>query len=235
MNPAPEPVTATVAATIAGRRAWLFDLDGTLVDSAPAHEAAFRTALAETAPDLLDSFDYTAHAGTSTRQVMQGLGLRPDLARRAAERKQELYRAYAADGAVAVLPGARRLLGLLADLGRIPYLVTSGSRDSVTRVLTACALTGSFRAVLTADDAPWSKPDPRFYRQACHRWAVDPADALAVEDSAHGVASATGAGLLTLQVHGAEPAPGAVTVQNLDAIVALLDTETPGMEVNPRG
>jgi beta-phosphoglucomutase-like phosphatase (HAD superfamily) len=62
------------------------------------------------------------------------------------------------------------------------------------------------------------------YREACRRWAVDPDDAVAVEDSAHGVASALGAGLVTLQVHATGPAaPGAVPVRHLDEIVSLLD------------
>nr|BFE80157.1 hypothetical protein GCM10020093_027580 [Planobispora longispora] len=63
------------AAALAGRRAWLCDLDGTLVDSAPAHEAAFRAALAEISPEALGSFDYGAHMGASTRQVVEDLGV----------------------------------------------------------------------------------------------------------------------------------------------------------------
>nr|BFE80156.1 hypothetical protein GCM10020093_027570 [Planobispora longispora] len=105
--------------------------------------------------------------------------------------------------------------------------------------------------MLTADDVPCSKPDPGFYRRACQIWSVDPADAVALEDSAHGVASAVGAGLLTLQVHGDVPVAGAVRVRDLDEVVSLLGTqpgtqldiqpgtqsgtETLGMEANPIG
>ncbi|GGS56389.1 hydrolase [Planobispora rosea] len=236
------PLTRRTAAALAGRRAWLCDLDGTLVDSAPAHEAAFRAALAEISPGSLGSFDYGAHTGASTRQVVEDLGVDPALVERVAGRKQQLYRAYVRGGAVAVLPGAHRLLALLADRGCAAYLVTSGSRDSVTRVLDACALTGYFRGVLTADDVSCSKPDPGFYRQACRTWAVDPARAVVLEDSSHGVASAVGAGLLTLQVHGGAPAAGAVPVRDLEEIVSLLeaggideaagpdDTEAPGVK-----
>ncbi|MBG0832964.1 HAD family phosphatase [Planomonospora sp. ID67723] len=245
-------VARRTAAALAGRRVWLCDLDGTLVDSAPAHEAAFRAALAEISPELPGSFDYSAHMGASTRQVVEGLGVDPLLVTGVIRRKQRLYRAYVRDGAVAVLPGAYRLLTLLADRGHAAYLVTSGSRDSVTRVLEACALTGYFRGVLTADDVACSKPDPGFYRQACDLWAVDPAGAVVLEDSAHGVASAVGAGLLTLQVHGTAPAAGAVPVRDLEEIISLLgvsdmsdtdgisgmeasDMESPDMEENTLG
>ncbi|GIH96954.1 HAD family hydrolase [Planobispora siamensis] len=227
--------THRTAAALAGRRVWLCDLDGTLVDSAPAHEAAFRTALAEISPGLLGSFEYGAHAGASTRQVVRELGVDPALAERVVGRKQRLYRAYVRDGAVAVLPGARRLLTLLTGRGHAAYLVTSASRESAAGVLRACALSGYFRGVLTADDVPYGKPDPRFYRRACQAWAVDPASAVVLEDSAHGVASAVGAGLLTLQVHGGAPADGAVPVRDLEEIVSLLESETPGTGVDPVG
>jgi haloacid dehalogenase superfamily, subfamily IA, variant 3 with third motif having DD or ED len=212
--------------SLAGRRVWLCDLDGTLVDSAPAHEAAFRDAIAELAPGLLESFRYAEHAGATTRDVVARLGVTGDLAERLVRRKQWLYRRYAEDGMVTVMPGAHRLLDRLAATGRTAYLVTSGSRASVTRVLAACALAGRLRDVLTADDVPWSKPDPRCYAHACRLWSVDPAEAVAVEDSAHGVASATGAGLTTLQLCAADPLPGAIGVRSLDEIVSLLDLET---------
>lgn len=217
------PAHAPAAGAVAGRGTWLFDLDGTLVDSGPVHGAAFRNAIAELAPGLLAGFRYDVHAGASTRQVMAALGAPPDLADRLVRRKQELYRGYVDEGRVAVFPGGYRLLDRLAAVGRTAYLVTSGSRGSVERVLAACHLTGRFQGVLTSDDTASSKPDPAVYREACRRWAVNPDDAVAVEDSARGVASAAGAGLLTLHVHAAEPAPGTVAVRHLADVVRLLD------------
>ncbi|MFG1948124.1 HAD family hydrolase [Nonomuraea sp. NPDC048826] len=220
----------SVAAVVGGRRVWLCDLDGTLVDSASVHAAAFRAALAEHAPSLLGGFRYDAHAGATTREVIAGLGADGDLAERLVHRKQRLYREYVAAGRVPVFPGARRLLDRLTTDGRTAYLVTSGSRGSVERVLAACSLAGYFGGVLTGDDVPSGKPDPAFYRHACERWAVDPGDAVALEDSGHGVASAVGAGLVTLQVNAAEPAPGATQVRDLDEIVDFLDGGVSGSE-----
>ncbi|MEV0197102.1 HAD family phosphatase [Nonomuraea sp. NPDC050691] len=224
------PRTAA-AGEIARRRTWLCDLDGTLVDSAPVHRAAFHAALAEVAPGLLASFRYEAHTGASTADVAAALGADPEVATRLARRKQQLYRGYVASGQVNVFPGARRLLDRLASGGRTAYLVTSGSRESVERVLSAAALGGYFRGVLTADDVPASKPHPGCYLEACRRWAIDPDDAVAVEDSAHGVAAAVSAGLVTLQVHAAEPAPGAIVVDRLDDVVSLLDAELLDVEL----
>jgi HAD superfamily hydrolase (TIGR01509 family) len=207
---------------IAGRRVWFCDLDGTLVDSGQIHRAAFRDAIAEITPGLLDSFRYDAHAGASTLEVVAGLVTDAETAERLMRRKQQLYRMYVDAGLVPVFPGAHRLLDHLARRGRMVYLVTSGSRGSVERVLAATALLGRFRGVITGDDVPSGKPDPMIYHEACRRWNIDPNHAIAVEDSAHGVASAVAAGLATLQVHTTEPAPGALAVRHLDEIVSLL-------------
>jgi len=214
---------------IAGRRVWFCDLDGTLVDSGPVHRAAFRGAISEITPGLLGAFRYDAHAGASTLEVVAGLGIDSDTAERLVRRKQQLYREYVDAGLVAIFPDAHRLLDHLARRGRVVYLVTSGSRGSVERVLAASGLRGRFRGVLTGDDVPTSKPDPAIYHEACRRWTIEPDDAIAVEDSAHGVASAVGAGLVTLQVHTTEAAPGALSLRHLDEIVALL-----GLDVNSR-
>lgn len=213
------------AAALAARRAWLFDLDGTLVDSAPAHEAAFRGALARLAPELLGAFRYDARAGASTREVITGLGAAPEAVEPLVRLKQRLYREHVAAGRVAVFPGAHRLLGRLTARGRAVYLVTSGSRGSVARVLERCRLGGYFRGVLTGDDVPFSKPDPRCYRYACRLWSIPAAEAVAVEDSAHGTAAALGAGLPTFQVHAATPLPAAIPVHDLEELASLLDPE----------
>ncbi|MBO3747534.1 HAD family hydrolase [Streptosporangiaceae bacterium NEAU-GS5] len=200
---------------------WMCDLDGTLVDSTPVHEAAFRAAIAELAPGLLGSFRYGPLAGTTTHETTARLGVESATADRLARRKQQIYREYVDAGRVPLFPGARELLDLLTRRGFVPYMVTSGSRGSVERVLTASGL--DFVDVLTADELPASKPDPLVYRYACERWAADPAEVVVLEDSANGVAAAVGAGLLTLHVHVDLAAPGATAVQDLGRIVSALE------------
>ncbi|MEU6795881.1 HAD family phosphatase [Nonomuraea wenchangensis] len=211
-------------------RVWLCDLDGTLLDSFPAHEAAFRQALAELAPSRLAGFRYAEHAGASTAAVAARLAGDPGVADRLARRKQELYREQVRAGRVRPFPGARLLLDRLAAGGRTAYAVTGGSRASVARALAAAGLADAFRDVLTADDVPVSKPDPEVYRLACRRWEVDPAEAVVLEDSAHGVAAALGAGLATLHVHTAAPTPGAIAAGSLHDVVSLVGEEVNGSE-----
>jgi len=56
------------------KRHFLFDLDGTLVDSVPAHERAFIEALQVKHSALAEKFDYTPYAGRPTQEVFLDLG-----------------------------------------------------------------------------------------------------------------------------------------------------------------
>jgi HAD superfamily hydrolase (TIGR01509 family) len=200
---------------LADRACWLFDLDGTLVDSAPAHERAYRAALAELWPAGLAGFSYPEHAGRPTAEVVAGLGAPAAVV----ARKQALYRS----APVAAMPGALDLLASLAARGRPAYVVTGASRRSAALVLAATGLAPYVRGVLAAEDTAAGKPDPAPYAEACRRWAPGgPATAVAVEDSPAGVASALAAGLLTVQVGGVQvggvPAPGVLAVDSLAAL-----------------
>jgi HAD superfamily hydrolase (TIGR01509 family) len=57
-----------------------------------------------------------------------------------------------------------------------------------------------FDTIVTADDVAHAKPAPDLYLLACERLGVAPADALALEDSASGVAAAKAAGLTCIAV-----------------------------------
>ncbi len=104
--------------TVAARRVWLCDLDGTLVDSAPAHEEAFREAIAELAPSGARVFRYADTPGRAP-PAWPPPDRGPDVAGRLVRRKQQLYREHVEAGKVRLFPGALRLLDrLAADGGR---------------------------------------------------------------------------------------------------------------------
>ena len=64
-------------------------------------------------------------------------------------------------------------------------------------------LTGRFEVIVTRDDVTAGKPDPAPYLEALARLGVPPDEAVAIEDSANGLASATAAGMRAIVVpHG---------------------------------
>jgi HAD superfamily hydrolase (TIGR01509 family) len=103
---------------------------------------------------------------------------------------------------VAPRPGAEQLLQRLGDAG-VPLAVASNSeREFVERTLGSAGMfpAGPFAAVVSANDIDRPKPAPDIYLEACRLLGVAPAEAVALEDSPIGVASAAAAGMFVIAV-----------------------------------
>lgn len=97
------------------------------------------------------------------------------------------------------MPGAVELVRALA--GRLPIAVVSNSaRHLVELSLQRAGLTGVFAVIVAGEDVANGKPAPDLYLRACELMGVDPATALAFEDSLVGVNSAKAAGLRVVGV-----------------------------------
>jgi HAD superfamily hydrolase (TIGR01509 family) len=102
-------------------------------------------------------------------------------------------------GDVAGRPGAVELVARLRGRTRLG-LASNSPRMLVDTALTTAGLVGAFDAIVTSDDVEHAKPDPDLYLLACERLGVAPGEALALEDSASGVAAAKAAGLTCIAV-----------------------------------
>ncbi|HET6380628.1 MAG TPA: HAD family phosphatase [candidate division Zixibacteria bacterium] len=96
-------------------------------------------------------------------------------------------------------PGAVELVERLRGRTRLG-LASNSPRFLVDTALTTARLTDAFDAIVTSDDVEHSKPAPDLYLLACERLGVQPSEALALEDSASGVAAAKAAGLTCIAV-----------------------------------
>lgn len=218
-----EDQAVRVAADLGGRRTWLLDLDGTLVDSRRAHATAFRQALRELFPQALERFDYADHGGRATEEVLADLGVSDDRVRAAVTvRKRQAYRDLVAGGAVAALPGAAALVSWLHETGHRSVVVTSASRESARAVLDHLGLDRHISGLVSCEDAPVSKPAPHLYRHALERYDASVASSVAVEDSAYGVRAAIAAGLVTVHVGPGPAEPGTHHFHDLVGLLADL-------------
>ncbi len=122
-------------------------------------------------------------------------------------------RVDARPGAVELIEGLRALDGI--RLG----LASNSPRFLVDDALTTAGLADAFDTIVTSDDVEHAKPAPDIYLLACRRLGVDPADALALEDSTSGITAAKAAGLTCIAV----PMFAETDVSAADRIVASLE------------
>jgi HAD superfamily hydrolase (TIGR01509 family) len=181
-------------------RALLFDLDGTLVETAEVNYAAYSQALAECGVQMEPRAIAEMAADRPWREFL------PELLRNAgvdadpadiASRKGELYRASISDVRV------NRSLLALAETVRPALrtaLVTTASAGNVDAILAHFEMRDVFDVVITGDDVARHKPDPEAYRLAAQRLSIPTDACLVFEDSEVGEASALAAGMTVVRV-----------------------------------
>lgn len=180
-------------------RAYLFDCDGTIVDSMPLHYIAWTEALGEWNCPFDEELFY-AWGGKPVAKIVADLNAMYGLAMpvaMVAERKESLYHE--------LLPQLKAVPEVLkvieAEYGRIPFAVVSGSGCvSIVKSLTATGLLDKFPILVGAEDYVNSKPAPDAYLLAAERLGIAPAHCLVFEDTAMGIASATAAGMASVKV-----------------------------------
>jgi len=205
------------------RRHFLFDLDGTLVDSSAAHARAFVDALAPDRPLLAKDFEYGQFAGRPTREVFLALGLHdePELGE-LVRRKQQHYRAAIERGDVEVFAGATLLLERLLQKGASLFLVTGASRGSTERVLELTKLGRFFKGITTAEDIHSGKPSPDAYLYTLASHGLEKQDCLVVEDGENGIIAAHAAGLDAVLINTQLELPGVPNVHDCESFATLL-------------
>jgi HAD superfamily hydrolase (TIGR01549 family) len=165
--------------------AFLFDLDGTLVDSVYQHVLAWREAL-ECSGIELAVWRIHRRVGMSGGLFASAL-LRETGNAVTSDQAEQLQRSHAAAYArqaaqVRVLPGARELLGYLSSAG-IPWAIaTSGSKDFAQRTLEQLAINPEI-PIITRDQVEHAKPDPDLFLAAAGRLNADIHKCMVVGDS----------------------------------------------------
>jgi HAD superfamily hydrolase (TIGR01509 family) len=180
-------------------KAYLFDCDGTIVDSMPLHYIAWKTALAEWSCEFNEDLFYS-WGGKPVDEIIATLNLMQTLnmpVEAVGVRKEALY--------FKMLPKLKAIAEVVehidAQHGRIPFAVVSGGRrDSVIRSLTTVDLLDRFETIVGAEDYTRSKPAPDAFLLAAERLGVAPANCLVFEDTDLGIQAASAAGMASVRV-----------------------------------
>jgi HAD superfamily hydrolase (TIGR01509 family) len=182
-------------------RAVLFDFDGVIADTENVHVASweriFATMGLEVSPEQC-----SRAAEIDDRAFLSEILAAKKVEEAAIEgwvgRKQDLAAAMLGDEP-RLYPGVVPLVRRLGPLAMLA-VVTSARREDVESVLRSGAIAGAFAAIVSKEDVARTKPDPEPYRTALERLGVSAQDAVVLEDSAAGLASARAAGLRSLAI-----------------------------------
>jgi HAD superfamily hydrolase (TIGR01549 family) len=165
--------------------AFLFDLDGTLVDSVYQHVVAWREALAEVGINLA-VWKIHRRIGMSGGLFVTALAreLESELDRETLARLPGLHaEAYLrAFDSVRPLPGARELLATLTE-HRVPWAIATSGAERYARLALNLLELPDDTPMITRDQVRYAKPDPDLFLTAAERIGVDIRNSLVVGDS----------------------------------------------------
>jgi len=177
----------------------IFDCDGTLADTMPAHYISWQETLAPYGiifPE--DRFwalgGWTAEAIVGLLAREQGVALEPAQVAREKDRSYERH-----------LPGVQPIPEVVevarAHRGRLPMAVaTGGTRDFCEEILRRIGVADWFDAVVCAEDVPTCKPEPEVFLEAARRIGVEPTRCRVYEDTDPGIEAARRAGMTWVDV-----------------------------------
>jgi len=185
---------------------YIFDLDGTLIDTMPLHYRAWDAAMRQAGlQGQLDENLFYSLGGVPTLRVAELIGAHYGLKidpRQVFHEKETLFMELQADAQLIepVVAFARK-----AATSHPLAIASGGTRDIVSRSLALTGLTSLFRAVVTADDVIHGKPAPDMFLLAAKLLSVDPTRCLVFEDAEPGIEGAIAAGMQVVRVPSRKP------------------------------
>ena len=205
----------------AKKRAVLWDVDGTMIDSSEYHWLSWRDALAaEHFP--LTRGQFASTFGQRNDEILRGYfgGDYParELAR-VGEAKETAYRELVRARGVELLPGVGRWLERLGEGGWRQALASSAPRANLEAIIAALDIGAYFAAIVSAEDVTRGKPDPQVFLAAAEKTGAAPARCVVVEDAPAGVEAAHRAGMRAVGVLTAHASLRAdIVVRTLDEL-----------------
>lgn len=202
--------------------AVLWDMDGTLVDSAEYHWQAWRETMAhEGSPITHEQFLATfGQRNDSILRQWLGKEILPESIQRIGDAKEELYRRQVRLQGIVPLPGSLEWVHKLHRLGWGQAIASAAPRANVETILEVLQARECFEAIVSAEDVHRGKPDPEVFLVAAQKLAVRPERCIVVEDALHGIEAARAAGMKSIGVSpNGKPLPADIVVRSLSLLV----------------
>ncbi len=182
-------------------KAFLFDLDGTLIDAFPAYEKAFKHTIESTGRTYKKG-SLETYYGQLDIEILRQL-LKKDKIDKETEHLIEQKRSYyltIAQTAIKPLSCAAELIHLLKERNIKTAIATSGQRSATEIAIDKLKIRHLLDATITATEVKKGKPDPELFLKASELINIPPNDCIVIEDSTHGIEAAKRADMKTIAV-----------------------------------
>jgi beta-phosphoglucomutase family hydrolase len=179
------------------KRAFIFDMDGTLIDNMGYHAKAW-LALFDRLGMHLKADDFQRRTAGKTNPEILHTFLGRDLSdvevQALSDQKENFYRDLYRPH-LKTIPGLLPFLEKAREL-KIPMgLATAAGKENITFVLKGLQLEAFFDTIVGAEDIRNGKPDPEIFLKSANRLNIPPEDCIVFEDSLLGIEAAHSAGM----------------------------------------
>ena len=210
----------------------IWDVDGTLVDTAELHFDAWKIACEELGRPFTRA-DFAATFGRRNPEIMKvlfGDRFSPAEVDTIGVHKEELYREAALKKGIALLPGVRSLLEGLREAGFRQAIGSSAPRANVDLIMKMTGTADFFTGVSAMEDTQRGKPDPQVFLIAAQHIGIAPARCVVFEDAVAGIEAARAGGMRSIAVTFVGHHPEAkLREAGADRVVATMEQLDAGM------
>ena len=200
-------------------KAFIFDMDGVIIDSEPIHNQVIKEFLANHGYKITDEeLDrYVGMTSTSVFTILKQTYHLPTSAEELTVEHMNEFKAYIAKHHIQPIEGIKTLLTKLQQQN-IPMAIASSSPlDVIEFVAKNFAITDYFDFLISGENMPQGKPAPDIYLHTAAKLNVPPADCVVLEDSKNGSIAAKTAGMYCIGF--ANPNSGNQDLSRADIIV----------------
>ncbi len=201
----------------------IFDMDGVLVDSGPAHLESWRRLALEIGAGDIPASSFTAVFGRTSADIITVVfgPKSPDEIKRLDDRKEAIYRELI-HGRVSVMPGAIDAVKRLHGAGMRIAVGSSGPPENVELVCVEMGLQPYISAVVTGRDVQRGKPDPQVFELVASRMGINPSRCVVIEDAPAGVEAAHRGHMACVALLGSHPLDRLVEADKvIDSLASL--------------